>query len=84
MAPFSNSHYRSRVMIRAEKLLAEGTGPLVERQAECQQSGLAQQSTFEAVAKELAEGDAPTALQKKQWLLDFANKEFGKRPAPGR
>jgi len=45
---------------------------------------MARRNTFEAVAKELAEGDAPTALQKKQWLLDFANKEFGKRPAPGR
>jgi len=37
------------------------------------------------VAKELmnkfeAERDAPTTLKKKQWLLDFANKEFGKRP----
>jgi integrase len=37
------------------------------------------------VAKELldkfeAEGDAPTTRKKKQWLLDFANKEFGKRP----
>jgi len=27
-----------------------------------------------------AERDAPTTLKKKQWLLDFANKEFGKRP----
>jgi integrase len=27
-----------------------------------------------------AEGDAPTTLKKKRWLLDFANKEFGKRP----
>src|SRR5882757_9645898 len=27
-----------------------------------------------------AEGDAPTTLKKKQWLLDFANREFGKRP----
>ena len=45
---------------------------------------MARQSTFEAVAIEQAEGDAPTTLQKKQWLLDFANKEFGKRPALGR
>jgi hypothetical protein len=35
-----------------------------------------------------AKGDAPAALKKKRWLLDFANKEFGKRPiaqirAPG-
>jgi hypothetical protein len=43
---------------------------------------MARRNTFEAVAKELAEDDAPTALQKKQWLLDFANKEFGKRPVP--
>ena len=42
-------------MIRApEKLLAEGIGPSVERQAECQQSGLARRNTFEAVAKEQA------------------------------
>src|SRR6266481_9204964 len=27
-----------------------------------------------------AEGDAPATLKKKQWLLDFANKELGKRP----
>jgi integrase len=25
-------------------------------------------------------GDAPATLKKKQWLLDFANKELGKRP----
>lgn len=46
---------------------------------------MARANTFEAVAKELmdkseAEGDAPKTLEKKQWLLDFANKEFGKRP----
>jgi integrase len=27
-----------------------------------------------------AEGDAPTTLKKKQWLLGFASKEFGRRP----
>ena len=27
-----------------------------------------------------AEGDAPATLKKKRWLLDFANKELGKRP----
>ena len=46
---------------------------------------MARSNTFEAVAKELmdkfeTEGDAPATLKKKQWLLDFANKEFGKRP----
>jgi ATP-dependent exoDNAse (exonuclease V) beta subunit len=44
---------------------------------------MARRNTFEAVAKELAERDAPTALQMKQWLLDFANKQFGKRPHQG-
>lgn len=44
-----------------------------------------QANTFEAVADELirkfeAEGDVPATLKKKRWLLDFANKEFGKRP----
>lgn len=46
---------------------------------------MARSNTFEAVAKELmdkfeAEGDAPATLKKKHWLLDFANKEFGRRP----
>jgi integrase len=69
----------------AKKLLAEGIDPSVERKAERRDSRIARSHTFEAVAKELmdkfeAEGDAPTTLKKKQWLLDFANKEFGKRP----
>jgi integrase len=69
----------------AKKLLADGIDPSVERKAERRQARIARSNTFEAVAKELmdkfeAEGDAPTTLKKKQWLLDFANKEFGKRP----
>jgi len=69
----------------AKKLLAEGIDPSVERKAERRQARMARSNTFEAVAKELmdkfeAEGDAPATLKKKQWLLDFANKEFGKRP----
>jgi integrase len=69
----------------AKKLLAEGIDPSVERKAERRNERIARANTFEAVAKELmdkfkAEGDAPTTLKKKRWLLDFANKEFGKRP----
>src|ERR1700760_4161871 len=69
----------------AKRLLAEGIDPSVERKAERRQARIARANTFEAVAKELmekfeAEEDAPTTLKKKQWLLDFANKEFGKRP----
>ena len=69
----------------AKRLLADGIDPSVERKAERRQARMARSNTFEAVAKELmdkfeAEGDAPTTLKKKQWLLDFANKELGKRP----
>jgi hypothetical protein len=69
----------------AKRLLADGIDPSVERKAERRQARMARSNTFEAVAKELmdkfeAEGDAPTTLKKKQWLLDFANREFGKRP----
>jgi integrase len=69
----------------AKRLLVEGVDPSVERKAKRRQARIARANTFEAVAKELmekfeAEGDAPTTLKKKQWLLDFANKEFGKRP----
>ncbi len=69
----------------AKKLLAEDIDPSVERKEERRNARMARANTFEAVAKELmdkfeAEGDAPTTLKKKRWLLDFANKEFGKRP----
>jgi hypothetical protein len=60
----------------AKKLLAEGIDPSVERKAERRDARIARSSTFEAVAQELmgkfeAEGDAPTTLKKKQWLLGF-------------
>jgi Arm DNA-binding domain len=69
----------------AKKLLAEGIDPSVERKEERRNARIARANTFEAVADELmekfeAEGDAPATLKKKRWLLDFANKEFGKRP----
>jgi integrase len=66
-------------------MLSDGIDPSVERKTERRDARIARSHTFEAVAKELmdkfeAEGDAPTTLKKKQWLLDFANEEFGKRP----
>lgn len=69
----------------AKKLLADGSDPSVERKAERRAAQLSRRNTFKAVADELmvkfeAEGDASTTLKKKRWLLDFANKEFGKRP----
>ena len=69
----------------AKKLLAEGIDPSINRKEERRNARMARANTFEAVAKELmdkseAEGDAPKTPKKKQWLLDFANKEFGKRP----
>jgi hypothetical protein len=69
----------------AKKLLGEGMDPSADRKEERRNARIARANTFEAVAKELmgkfeAEGNAAKTLKKKQWLLDFANKEFGKRP----
>jgi integrase len=69
----------------AKKLLGEGIDPSANRKEERRNARIARANTFEAVAKELmdkfvAEGDAPTTLKKKRWLLDFADNEFGKRP----
>jgi len=63
----------------AKKLLAEGVDPSADRKKERRNARIARANTFEAVTKELmdkfeAEGDASTALKKKRWLLDFANK----------
>ena len=72
----------------AKKLLGDGIDPSVERKEERRKARIARSNTFEAVAAELmdkfeAEGDAPATLKKKRWLLDFAKKEFGKRPIVG-
>jgi integrase len=69
----------------AKKLLSDGVDPSVERKTERLAAQLSRRNTFQAVADELmekfkADGDAATTLKKKQWLLDFANTEFGKRP----
>src|ERR1700761_1565320 len=66
----------------AKRLLGEGIDPSVNRKEERRNARMARANTFEAVAKELmdkseAEGDAPKTLKKKQWLLDFANKDSG-------
>jgi hypothetical protein len=62
--------------VDAKKLLSDDIDPCVESQAERRDAPIARSHTFEAVAKELmdkfeAEGDAPPALKKKQWLLDL-------------
>jgi integrase len=69
----------------AKKLLSDGVDPSVERKTERLTAQMARRNTFKAVAEELmdkfkAEGDAQATLKKKQWLLDFATKEFGNRP----
>lgn len=69
----------------AKKLLSEGIDPSIERKSERRTAQLSRRNTFKAVAEELMEkfkagGDAPTTLTKKQWLLDFANADFGSRP----
>jgi integrase len=80
------SHADARIKHdNAKKLLAEGVDPSADRKEERRNARIARANTFEAVAKELmekfeAEGNAPTTLKKKRWLLDFAYKEFGKRP----
>jgi integrase len=69
----------------AKKLLTDGLDPSIERKAERRAEQMSRRNTFKAVADELmekfrADGDAATTLKKKQWLLDFAIAEFGKRP----
>jgi integrase len=69
----------------AKKLLADGVDPSIERKTERRTAQMSRRNTFKAVADELmekfkSEGDAPATLKKKQWLLDFASVEFGKRP----
>jgi integrase len=69
----------------AKKLLSDGVDPSIERKAERRTAQMSRRNTFKAVAEELmekfeAEGDALATLKKKQWLLDFANTEFGNRP----
>ncbi len=69
----------------AKKLLSEGADPSIERKTERLAARTSRRNTFETVAEDLmekfkADGDAATTLKKKQWLLDFAIGEFGKRP----
>jgi integrase len=69
----------------AKKLLADGVDPSEDRKVQRHAASIARRNTFEAVADELmekyrAEGNAEATLKKKQWLLDFAIDELGKRP----
>jgi integrase len=57
----------------------------MERKSERLAARTSRRNTFKTVAEDLmekfkADGDAATTLKKKQWLLDFANAEFGNRP----
>jgi integrase len=69
----------------AKKLLSDGVDPSVERKTERREAQMSHRNTFKVVAEEImekfkAEGDAPTTLKKKRWLLNFASAEFGNRP----
>jgi len=69
----------------AKKLLADGVDPSEDRKVQRRAASIARRNTFKAVADELmekyrAEGNAEATLKKKQWLLDFAIDELGKRP----
>ncbi|MBR1156808.1 phage integrase central domain-containing protein [Bradyrhizobium sp. JYMT SZCCT0428] len=69
----------------AKRLLSEGADPSMQRKSERLTARTSRRNTFKTVAEDLmekfkADGDAATTLKKKQWLLDFANAEFGNRP----
>ncbi len=69
----------------AKKLLQSGADPMTaKRQAKAEQAA-ASANTFELIAAELvakkrAENKADQTLIKMEWLLGFANTEFGSRP----
>lgn len=69
----------------AKKLLTDGVDPSEDRKTQRRAASIARSNNFKTVADELmdkyrAEGNAEATLKKKQWLLDFAIAEFGKRP----
>lgn len=69
----------------AKTLLAEGIDPAAHAKAEKEEDAALNQHTFANIAAELMEklrkeGKAKTTLDKKQWLLDKANDDFGSLP----
>lgn len=69
----------------AKRLLAEGIDPAAQLKAEREERAVKTEHTFSKIADELVEklrreGRADTTLQKKQWLLDMAKRDFGDEP----
>lgn len=66
-------------------LLAKGIDPSTQRKLDRGAARVARANTFRIVADELivkfeAEGDDPTTIEKKKWLLGFINADLGDRP----
>ncbi|MEM9669650.1 MAG: integrase arm-type DNA-binding domain-containing protein [Pseudomonadota bacterium] len=69
----------------AKIFLADGSDPMEKAKADRDQKAAIDKNTFARIANELMdkkrkEGLADTTLGKKQWLLGFANADFGDLP----
>ena len=69
----------------AKALLQDGIDPMARAKAEKAEQAALSEHTFSKIAAELIdklrrEGKADTTLNKKQWLLDMANADFGSKP----
>jgi integrase len=69
----------------AKALLANGVDPMAKAKAEKEDHAAKNEHAFALIATELAEklrkeGKADTTLQKKQWLIDMAKRDFGNVP----
>lgn len=69
----------------AKALLADGVDPMAKVQADRDAVAALNEHTFALIAAELVEklrkeAKADTTLQKKQWLIDMANRDFGNVP----
>lgn len=66
-------------------LLAKGIDPAVQRKLDRGAARIARANTFQIVGDELiekfkVEGDDPSTIEKKKWLLGFINADLGDRP----
>jgi integrase len=69
----------------AKALLADGVDPSAQAKADKAEHAARTEHTFANIAAELVqklrrEGKAETTLNKKQWLIDMANADFGETP----
>lgn len=67
----------------ARKLVAQGIDPSEHRRSSKEAAKLAAENSFEAIANEWLgrqTDKAETTQEKSRWLLQFAIKEFGRRP----